>query len=140
MVTQMGMSDELGNVDLNSNYDRLSSETKQHIEREVRRLVEEGRERATKLLNSKRKELDLLAEALVEYESLNKDEMERVVKGEKLPDRLSSIPSVPLKLPESLFPPGMGGEGVTGADPGSATTKSDTAAAPPRPSEGSAKL
>src|SRR5436309_12129546 len=100
MVTQMGMSDELGNVDLNSNYDRLSSETKQHIEKEVRRLVEEGRERATKLLNSKRKELDLLAEALVEYESLNKDEMEKVVKGEKLSGRPTSIPTMPLKLPE----------------------------------------
>ncbi|KAI9770464.1 MAG: hypothetical protein M1840_003350 [Geoglossum simile] len=140
MVTQMGMSDELGNVDLNSNYDRLSSETKQHIEKEVRRLVEEGRERATKLLNSKRKELDLLAEALVEYESLNKDEMERVVKGEKLPDRLSSIPTVPLKLPESLFPPGIGSEGVTGTEPGSATAKADAVTTPPRPSGGSAKL
>ncbi|KAI9780780.1 MAG: hypothetical protein M1839_006568 [Geoglossum umbratile] len=140
MVTQMGMSDELGNVDLNSNYDRLSSETKQHIEKEVRRLVEEGRERATRLLNSKRRELDLLAEALVEYESLNKDEMERVVKGEKLPDRLSSIPTVPLKLPESLFPPGIGGEGVAGTESGSAAAKSDATTTPPRPSEGSAKL
>src|SRR2546421_5522360 len=109
MVTQMGMSEELGNVDLDSHYDRLSSETKQHIEKEVRRLVEEGRERATKLLQSKRKELDLLAEALVEYESLNKDEMERVVRGEKLANRISSISTAPLKLPETLLPPGIGG-------------------------------
>jgi ATP-dependent metalloprotease len=139
MVTQMGMSDKLGNVDLDSNYDRLSSETKQHIEKEVRRLVEEGRERATKLLNSKRKELDLLAEALVEYESLNKDEMEKVVKGEKLPDRPSSIPTMPLKLPDALLPPGVGGEGVAGAKPGSTAAKSD-ATTPPRPGKGGAKL
>ncbi|KAH0559183.1 hypothetical protein GP486_004279 [Trichoglossum hirsutum] len=139
MVTQMGMSDELGNVDLDSNYDRLSSETKQNIEKEVRRLVEEGRQRATKLLNSKRKELDLLAEALVEYESLNKDEMERVVKGEKLPDRPSSIPTMPLKLPSALLPPGVGGEGVAGAESGSTASKSD-AATPPRPGKGGAKL
>ena len=139
MVTQMGMSDELGNVDLNSNYDRLTSETNQHIEKEVRRLVEEGRERATKLLNSKRKELDLLAEALVEYESLNKDEMEKVIKGEKLSGRPTSIPTMPLKLPEALLPSGMSGEGVAGTEPGSAAAKSD-ATTPPRPGEGGAKL
>merc|ERR1712014_161070 len=36
MVTQAGMSDELGNVDLASEYARLSTETKQRIENEVR--------------------------------------------------------------------------------------------------------
>ncbi|KZF24828.1 cell division protease ftsH [Xylona heveae TC161] len=117
MVTQMGMSDLIGNVDLNTDYARLSSETKQTIEREVRRLVEEGRDRATRLLTSKRKELDILANALVEYESLNKEEMEKVLRGEKLPDRVTSLPNVPLKLPESLMPPGLKGAGGEGAPP-----------------------
>jgi len=61
MVTRMGMSPALGNVDLASNYEALSTETKQIIEIEVRRLIEEGRSRAETLLREKRKELDYLA-------------------------------------------------------------------------------
>lgn len=112
MVTQLGMSDELGNVDLSSDYARLSSETKQKIESEVRRMLEEAKDRATKVLTSKRKELDLLANALVEYEMLSKDEIEKVIRGEKLPDKLTSMPTggIPLKLPGALLPPGMSRE------------------------------
>ncbi|OCK82322.1 intermembrane space AAA protease IAP-1 [Lepidopterella palustris CBS 459.81] len=120
MVTQMGMSEALGNVDLHSDYARLSSETKQLIEKEVRNIIEDGRKRAKALLISKRDELELLAKALVEYESLGKEEMEKVVRGEKLPDRLHSMPGVPIKLPEMLLPstisrPGGDGEGDPGA-------------------------
>lgn len=118
MVTQMGMSDELGNVDLNTDYSHLSSETKQRIEREVRRLVEDGRHRATKLLTEKRNELDLVANALVEYEVLNKDEMEKIVRGEKL-TKIKALPNVPIKLPELVLPKGMGGPGAgAGSDAG----------------------
>ncbi len=106
MVTQMGMSDVLGNVDLHSEYADLSSETKQKIEQEVRRLVEEGRQRATKLLTEKRKELDILAKALVEYEVLNLDEMNRVLKGEKL-KKLAVLPKSPIMIPEIALPPGI---------------------------------
>jgi ATP-dependent metalloprotease len=72
MVTQAGMSDLLGNIDLSSNYNRLSTDTKQKIESEVRRIIEAGKDRATKLLTEKRVELDRLATALVEYETLDK--------------------------------------------------------------------
>lgn len=98
MVTQFGMSPELGNVDLASNHDTLSAGTKQLIESEVRRVIEEGRVRATKLLQSKRKELDLLAKALVDYETLNKEEAFKVVKGEKLEGKMI-MPSGPIKIP-----------------------------------------
>lgn len=120
MVTQMGMSDELGNIDLHSDYSRLSSETKMRIEMEVRRIVEEGRLRAKALLTARRKELDLLANALVEYESLGKEEMEKVVRGEKLPDRLSAAPSIPIKLPDVVLPSSIGGTPgeEEGDDPG----------------------
>jgi ATP-dependent metalloprotease len=98
MVTQFGMSPELGNVDLASNHDTLSAGTKQLIESEVRRVIEEGRVRATKLLQSKRKELDLLAKALVDYETLNKEEAFKVIRGEKLDGKMI-MPSGPIKLP-----------------------------------------
>lgn len=67
----------------------------------MRRLVEEARDRATNILTEKRNELELLTKALIEYETLTKDEMELVLKGEKI-KKLESYPSAPLKLPEAL--------------------------------------
>jgi ATP-dependent metalloprotease len=93
-------------VDLSTNYNSLSSETKQDIEAEVRRLVEEARGRASKILTDKRKELELLTKALMEYETLTKEEMEKVLRGEKL-DKLRSLPSAPLKLPDALQAPSL---------------------------------
>ncbi|KAL4947967.1 P-loop containing nucleoside triphosphate hydrolase protein [Aspergillus filifer] len=101
LVTRFGYSKKLGNVDLVSNYDSLSSETKQEIEAEVRRLVEEARQRASKLLTEKKHELELVTKALIEYETLSKEEMEKVLKGEKL-EKLSLAADAPLKLPEAL--------------------------------------
>ena len=99
MVTMFGMSDKLGNVDLASNHDKLSTKTKELIEDEVRRLIEEGRIRTVTLLQSKRKELDLLAKALVDYESLDKKEVLKVIKGEKLEGRLV-MPQGSIKIPD----------------------------------------
>lgn len=123
MAAQAGMSDKMGNVDLATDYKNLSSQTKQLLESEVRRLVEEGRERAMKLLTERRKELDRLAHALVEYETLDRDEMEKVVRGEKLPDKMKIDPGTPIKIPEALLPsaqipvvpgPGFGAPGTPG--------------------------
>ena len=67
----------------------------------MRRLVEEARSRATTILTEKRSELELLTKALIEYETLTKEEMEKVLRGEKLP-KLESVPEAPLILPEAL--------------------------------------
>jgi ATP-dependent metalloprotease len=107
MVTRFGMSPELGNVDLASNHDTLSAGTKQLIESEVRRVIEEGWVRATKLLQSKRKELDLLAKALIDYETLNKEEAFKVIKGETLEGK-TIMPSGPMKIPD-VGHPALGG-------------------------------
>lgn len=106
LVTRFGYSKKLGNVDLSSNYDSLSSETKQEIEHEVRRLVEEARARASKILTEKRNELEILTKALIEYETLTKEEMEKVLKGEKL-DKISAAPNAPIKLPDALQAAGL---------------------------------
>lgn len=119
MVTKAGMSEALGNIDLSSDYAKLSTATKQLIESEVRRLVEEGRDRATKLLMANRQGLDRLANALVEYETLNKEEMEKVVRGEKLSDKLKVDPSIPVKVPESVMPPSFGIPPLSGSPGGS---------------------
>ena len=117
MVTSLGMSDILGNMDFASSYQYLSSETRLKIEQEVTRIVEEGKSRATALLTEKRKELDILAKALVEYETLSLEEINKVLKGEKL-DKMATLLQAPMKLPEIVLPPGMGGE--SSASPSSA--------------------
>lgn len=127
MVTQMGMSESFGNIDLYSEYQNLSSETKQQIETEVRRILEEGRVRAHKVLIERRRDLDVLAKALVEYEVLNADEMRRVLKGEKL-QKLTSLPKIPIKLPDIALPPRLGGSsgsGGFGATSGGGPSASD---------------
>lgn len=113
MITQCGMSDTLGNIDLATNFELLSSETREKIENEVRRFIEEGRQRATNLLNDRRKELDIVANALLEYEVLSLDEMEKVLKGEKL-NKIKGDSKGGMKLPEIVLPPGMSGKGTGG--------------------------
>lgn len=115
------MSDAVGNVDVSTNYNYLSSETKQLIESEVRRTIEEGRQRAHALLVNKRKELDLLARALVNYETLDKEEAYKVIRGEKLEGKLI-MPSGSIKRPEVEKPrevPLSPIPGSAAAEPGS---------------------
>jgi len=84
LVTEYGFSEKLGSLDLHSNYASLSSQTKQEIEQEVRAIVEGARRRADAILKAKRRELELLKDALMEHETLNREEILLVMKGEKL--------------------------------------------------------
>lgn len=84
LVTQCGYSTKLGNVDLASDYNNLSSETKMEIEREVREIIEAGRQRADKIVKDKRKELEALKDALLEFETLDAEEISKILRGEKL--------------------------------------------------------
>jgi ATP-dependent metalloprotease len=132
MVTSNGMSPELGNVDLSSNHDSLSPGTKQLIENEVRRLIEDGRQRATKILSSKRKELDYLAKALLSYETLNREEAFKVIKGETLEGR-TIMPSGPIKVP---VPTTTGSLPEIPKIPGSGSAGDDGNKGPPTPAGG----
>jgi ATP-dependent metalloprotease len=84
LVTEYGFSEKLGSLDLHSNYDSLSSQTKQEIESEVRTIVEGARRRADSIMKSKRQELEMLKDALIEFETLSRDEVLQIMKGEKL--------------------------------------------------------
>ena len=48
--------------------------------------------------------LDLLAKALVQYETLDKEEILKVIKGEPLPDRLMASPDAQIKIPDHPGP------------------------------------
>ncbi|KAJ4306781.1 i-AAA protease yme1 [Collariella sp. IMI 366227] len=135
MVAQLGMSERLGPVEYMRDYNRLSSETRAVVESEVKRVLDESYARARALLLSKRHELDLLAKALVEYETLDRSEVEKVLRGEKLEGRIVSTPG-PMTIPKPQeptlpIPPPLGGS-TDGPDAGSGTPP-PTAPPPPAP-------
>ena len=87
MVTQLGYSDELGTVAYGDNQEEVflgmsmgrtqnvSEATAQKIDAEVRRLVEEGYETARRILTEKKADFEMLAKALLEFETLTGDEI-----------------------------------------------------------------
>jgi len=95
MVTQWGMSDKLGMVLYGDGDEYVflgkelaqgktySEQTAQEIDTEVRRLVDEGYQRAKKLIENHRNELELIAKALLEYETLDGQQVEDIVRTGK---------------------------------------------------------
>lgn len=99
MVTQWGMSDELGPVGYHENQQEVflghsvtqsqnvSEATAQKIDQEMRKVVETGYGRARTILNENGDQLERIAQALLEYETLNGDDIDKVMRGEPLPER-----------------------------------------------------
>ncbi|KAJ6547561.1 ATP-dependent peptidase [Mycena capillaripes] len=83
MVTRWGFS-KLGPVFYDPRDGTLSSRRKDEIEEEVTNLILGGQGRATTILTSRIEELHRLAHALVEHETLDSDEVKKVIKGEPI--------------------------------------------------------
>ncbi len=113
MVSQLGMSEKLGPVEYRTRWETLSGQTRAKIEEEVQKTLNSSYQRTRVMLLSKRKELDLLAKALVEYETLDKNEVTKVLAGEKLKGRIS-VPPGPMVVPKGPNPldslSGLGGD------------------------------
>ncbi|GAA5910896.1 i-AAA protease YME1 [Sporobolomyces salmoneus] len=90
LVRRFGFSPKVGPVSYSDSADSPapSQETMREIDNEVRGLIEAAEVRAKDLLEEKKQELERLAKALVEYETLDSNEVQRVIKGESLPDRI----------------------------------------------------
>ncbi|MEW2919130.1 MULTISPECIES: ATP-dependent zinc metalloprotease FtsH [Ruegeria] len=91
MVMRWGMSDKVGNIDYAEAHDgysgntagfSVSAHTKELIEEEVKRLIQQGYERAHQILTEQNEEWERLAQGLLEYETLTGDEIKRVMNGE----------------------------------------------------------
>ena len=115
MVTEWGMSDEIGMVDYaeaDAHYreKRISGETSSKIEREVRRLIDEGYTQAKKILTDHIEDLHKLAKALLEYELLSGDEIKAILRGEAIM-RDDPDDGMMDKKPKSSVPSSVGGVG-----------------------------
>ncbi|KAK4053064.1 i-AAA protease yme1 [Microbotryomycetes sp. JL201] len=84
MVRRFGFSDKIGPVaHTNDPEQPVSPATQEAIETEIRGLIEQAQERAKKLLTEKKEELDRLAHALVEHETLDLHEVKRGLSEER---------------------------------------------------------
>ena len=96
MVTEWGLSDKLGFLAYSadeqevflgrsvSQQKNLSDSTARIIDEEIRKIVDDAYSDASKILKKKKKDLDLIANALLEYETLNSDDISNIIKGKKL--------------------------------------------------------
>jgi cell division protease FtsH len=60
----------------------ISAHTKELIEDEVKRMIDEAYQNAKKILTDKHDEWQRLAEGLLEYETLTGEEISRVIRGD----------------------------------------------------------
>lgn len=108
MVIEWGMSDKLGflsyagdgaqevflghSTTANKN---MSSDTAKVIDDEIRAIVDRAYSRAKKILTENKNALELLAQGLLEHETLTGEEIAKIVEGEKLvkPQKTTIIPT-----------------------------------------------
>jgi cell division protease FtsH len=81
MVAQMGMS-ELGLVAMDTERQEYSETIAAQIDREVRKIVKECYEQAIDILQSHRNLMDILAEILIDKETIDGDEFRQIVDRE----------------------------------------------------------
>lgn len=113
MVCEWGMSEELGMVEYGENNDQVflardiskpknySEQTAQKIDSEIKRIIDRAYSEAKRILSEKRDRLELIAEALLEYETLDGSQITDIVEfGEmKNPPRSTKPPELPQETP-----------------------------------------
>jgi len=104
MVTQFGMSDAIGPIAVGDREQEIflgremvqrreiSDRTAQLVDEEVKRILTNAFSDATRILSERRAALDWLAAALLERETLDRDEVEMVVAGKQLPPQVRPAP------------------------------------------------
>ena len=135
MVTEFGYSEKLGPLRYAVNQEEvflghsvtqqqnMSDATARLIDEEIRRLVEEGETRCRGILEEHLDALHALAKGLLEYETLSRDEIDRLLRGEDIhrPDTTDDGPDADrgkrASVPTSKKRP-SGGTGDLSPQPG----------------------
>ena len=96
MVTEWGMSESLGpiayeepesEVFLGHSIARrknIADKTAEEVDKQIRKIIDNAYAKTKRILTQNRKELDYLAKALQEYETLTGEEIALVIKGKKI--------------------------------------------------------
>jgi cell division protease FtsH len=122
MVTQFGMSDLVGPVlvgevehqvflgrELGQRRE-VSEKTAELVDTEIKRILEEAYQRATEILTTHLDRLHAMAAALLERETLDRDEVQLVSQGKQLPPR--DVPTLPDTPPSTPLRPEKGRSGA----------------------------
>ena len=131
MVLRWGMSDDIGPLEYEQEQgggylgggqgvrNQMSNETALLIDAEIKRLVEGGLNRAREVINGNREQLTLIAEALLEYETLTGEEIKQLIDTGKIdrPDAPTGSPR-PAAIGGSTVP--RAGKRVGGGAPAAA--------------------
>ena len=116
MVTQWGMSDKLGMVQYGDSNEYVflgremgrtkdySEHTAQEIDNEVHRIIDEAFKRAQQIITQHRDKLELIANALLEYETLEGAQVEEIIRTGRF--------TPPPTHPKDISPP-TGAQAVT---------------------------
>jgi cell division protease FtsH len=133
MVCQFGMSDRLGMVQYGDNNEFVflgrdmvrskdySEQTSQEIDAEVKRIIDDGYKVARRLIDENRDKLEIIANALLEYETLEGAQVVEIIQTGRLtppPPKPNvdppmgapagtTLPEIPKPLPPKLDP-GLG--------------------------------
>ncbi len=129
MVCEWGMSERLGMVEYGEHEDYVflgrdinkardySEATAQDIDREVRRLVDEAYARAKDLIMANRDKVELIAKALLEFETLDGAQVKEIIETGEMKTPPPTVPKPPRSEPPPLpvadekpaedFPPGL---------------------------------
>ena len=95
MVTKWGLSDTMGPISYNENEDEVflgrqvtqhkhvSDETHRQLDKEVRRIIDEAYDVATRILQENRDKLELMAEALMRYETIGVKQIDQIMQGQE---------------------------------------------------------
>ena len=100
MVTEYGMSDRLGPVQYEGNHTvfvgrdygqkpAYSDQVAYEIDNEVRQLLNQAHEEAHRIINEHREQLNLIAEKLLEVETLEAAQIESLFKTGKMPEQVA---------------------------------------------------
>jgi cell division protease FtsH len=96
MVTKWGLSESLGPLmydqeneevflgkSAGSSQSQISNETAKKIDTEVRLIIDDCYQRAHRLLEDNRDKLEAMAEALLEYETIDRKQIDQIMQGKK---------------------------------------------------------
>ena len=105
MVTEWGMSNKLGPIAYGENEQEIflghsvtqkksvSEHTAQEIDKEVKRIITESQKKARLIIKKNIKQLHRLAKGLLKHETLNREEINDIIKGKKIKKELVSTKS-----------------------------------------------
>ena len=128
MVTKWGLSDAMGPLMYDEGGEEvflgrsaaqpskaMSDETALSIDREVRSIIDECYEKARSILEEHRSKMDMMADALMQYETIDSEQIDAIMEGKKPnpPSDWTSGPTEPPSDPESSSGDDTVGDPVT---------------------------